>query len=96
MCTVSAVGDEWGRTFPDRWPNVPVYPQTTTTVFITEVSKEDFEALKQEVEELKQLLLAAKRFDEATGQPDCEMDEKVELIKRIAEAVGVDLEDVFG
>lgn len=96
MCVVSFVGDEYGRTFPDRWPNVPVYPQTTTTVFITEVTKEDFDALKQEVEELKQLLLAAKRFDEATGQPDCEMDEKVELIKRIAEAVGVDLEDVFG
>lgn len=95
MCVVSFVGDEWGRTFPDRWPNVPTQP-TPTTIFITEVTKEEFEALKKEVKALKKLLLAAKEFDEATGQPDCEMDEKVELIKRIAEAVGVDLEDVFG
>lgn len=60
------------------------------------ISREEFDALRCEVEELKALLLAAKAFDEATGQPDCEMDEKVELIKRVAEAVGVDLEDLFG
>lgn len=96
MCTVSAVGDEWGKTFPDRWPSVPVYPSTTTTIYLTEVTKEDFEALKKEVEDLKRLLLAAKAFDEATGQPDCEMDEKVELIRQIADLVGVDVDDVFG
>jgi hypothetical protein len=94
MCTVSAMGDEWGRTFPDRWPNV--YPSPNTSTYIVPISREEFEALKSEVEALKRLLQEAKAFDEATGQPDCEMDEKVALIRKVAEFVGVDLEDVFG
>jgi hypothetical protein len=73
-----------------------VYPQPGTTMTFVGVSRDEFEALKREVEEMKQLLLAAKRIDEITGQPDCETDDKVELLKRVAEAVGVDLEDVFG
>jgi hypothetical protein len=96
MCVVSNVGDQWGREFPDRWPNIPVYPQPNITYTEPEISREEFEALRQEMRELKRLLLAAKAFDKATGQPDCEMDEKVELIKRIAELVGVDMEEVFG
>ncbi len=44
---------------------------------------------------MKKLLQAAKRFDEATGQPHCEIDEKVRLIKEIAKLVGVELGDVF-
>lgn len=134
MCVVSAVGDQWSRDFPNRWPSVPVYPQPYVTppseiphqfeptqdalpecVYCghahdhwihavggvvpqrkPEISKKDFDALKAEVEELRELLLAAKRFDEATGQPDCEMDEKVELIRQIADLVGVDVDEVFG
>lgn len=91
MCVVSATGDAWGQSFPQRWPTVP----RTPTYPISEVSREEFEALKEEIESLKELLLKAKEFDAATGQPDCEVDEKVELIKLIAKAVGVDLEDLF-
>lgn len=58
-------------------------------------TREEFEALKKEVEELKKLLLAAKEYDEKTGEPDCEIDEKVEVIKKIAKLVGVDMESVF-
>jgi hypothetical protein len=100
MCVVSSIGDEWGRTFPDRWPTIPTVPSTDTSPRIVisdpEVSKEDFDALRREVLELKKLLLAAKAYDEATGQPDCEMDEKVDLIRRVAEFVGVDVDEVFG
>jgi hypothetical protein len=78
---------------------VPYPPQPSImpgqTVVTIPVSKEEFEALKKEVEELKQLLKAAKKFDEETGQPDCHMDDKVEFIKKLAEYVGVDLEDIF-
>ena len=75
---------------------VPVFPVgTPVPVFTPAVSKEEFEALKKEVEELKQLLKAAKKFDEETGQPDCHMDDKVDFIKKLAEYVGVDLEDIF-
>lgn len=136
MCVVSAVGDEWGKRFPDRWPTfVPyvtpaVQPHEVPHAFEPiqddlktcnvcgfrrdakihilfeasksfefnpqSVSKKDFDALREEVKELRELLLAAKRFDEETGQPDCEMDEKVALIRRVAELVGVDVDEVFG
>ena len=110
MCTVSNIGDGYRDNFPPRWPGIvqpntwPVQPtgvpyptQPTEKIFINTsgVSKEEFEALKKEVEELKQLLKAAKKFDEETGQPDCHMDDKVEFIKKLAEYVGVDLEDIF-
>jgi hypothetical protein len=97
MCTVSFVGDDYRRTFPDRWPKVdpwridPIQPFTPTP----EVSKEDFEKLKREVEELKKLLKAAKRFDDKTGQKDCEMDDKIEFIRKVAKFVGVDIDEVF-
>lgn len=63
---------------------------------LSPVSPEDFAALKREVEELRELLKAAKRFDEATDQPDCELDEKVAFLRTVAEFVGVDLDEVFG
>lgn len=100
MCTVSMIGDH----FRDRWtpwPNVyPTIPPPTTdppSLIINQqgVSKADFDALKKDVEEMKALLLRAKQYDEENGEPDCEMDEKVALLKRVAEMVGVDLGDVF-
>lgn len=106
MCAVSYVGDYWRDKLPERHPWVtPTYPYTPPganpggggiTLNPTGPSQAEFDALKKEVEELKKLLLAAKKFDEETGQPDCHMDEKVDLIKKIAKLVGVDMKDVFG
>ena len=102
MCTVSNIGDGYKDNFAPRWPNVPIWPVTPVGVpypvqpySVPAVSKQEFDALKKEVEELKQLLKAAKKFDEETGQPDCHMDDKVDFIKKLAEYVGVDLEDIF-
>jgi len=58
------------------------------------VTKEEFNKLKTDIEELKILLKAAIRYDEKTNQPHCEHEDKVTLIKRLAEAVGVDLSDL--
>ena len=57
--------------------------------------KTDLDALRRDFEQLVTRLKLAKALDVATGQPDCEMEEKVALIKRISELVGVSLEDVF-
>jgi len=55
------------------------------------VSRSEFEALKRELESLKSFLAAAKKYDTETGQPDCEDAEKVALLKRLGELVGVDV-----
>jgi len=63
----------------------PRYPPT----------REEFDELKRSVEALKELLLAAKEYDRKMGEPDCEMEDKVALIKKLAEVVGVDLSQIF-
>jgi hypothetical protein len=90
MCTVSAVGDYWTRELPQRdyYPSIrPIIIDQTQPV----ISREEFDALKRDMEELKKLLRAAKEFDKKTGQPNCEMEEKIELMRRLAKIVGVEL-----
>jgi len=86
MCVVSNIGNGFKQDWPTQWPHVdplkPIEPQ---------VSREEFNQLKRQMEELKELLKAAKKYDEATGQPDCEQGDKVELILKLAEQLGVEI-----
>lgn len=70
MCMVSFVGAGAAQSIQQySWiQSIPSVPP----------SREEFETLKREVQELKKVLVAAKEYDDATGQPDCEMEEKVE------------------
>lgn len=100
MCVVSNIGDYFKDNIPKRHPWVTPYtnPQwipSQTIPVSPGPTKEEFEALKKEVEALKELLKAAQIFDEKTDQPHCEHEDKIALIKKIAELVGVDLEDVL-
>jgi len=92
MCVSSVIMDDFNR----RWatPNQPnIIPQYQWAVNMP--TRAEFEQLKKEVSELRDLLKAAKKFDDATGQPDCESADKLALIKKLAELVGVDLGDVI-
>ncbi len=97
MCIVSFVGDNFNNQLPIKhpWviPNSP--PWRDSLAGINGPSQYEFDQLKQEVEALKELLKAAKIYDEATNQKDCEMEEKVALLRRVAEMVGVDLSEIF-
>lgn len=96
MCVVSSIGDYWKNNLPDKYPWVEPYVGGAGTYNYIPVSREEFDALKKDVEELKKLLQAAKEYDEKTGQPHCEHEDKIALIKKIAELVGVDMKDVLG
>jgi hypothetical protein len=107
MCVVSAIGDDFGRTFPQRhpkWPPFnPTYPDmvpgipidTSPYTLPPEVSKAEFDQVKRELEALKEALKAAKKLDDVTGAPDCEMDTKIAAIRALCQAFGITLEDVF-
>lgn len=94
MCVLSFVGDNWSRRIPES------YPWTGADFNITQTqygpSREEFEALKKDLELMREELKAAKAQDIAEGNPDCEMEEKVALLKKVAEICGVDLSEVFG
>jgi hypothetical protein len=81
---VSIISEGWA---PPHTPNV----WTTTTTNFPEVSRVEFDALKRELESLKVLLTAARKYDAETGQKDCQKDEKVALLRKLAAFVGVEL-----
>lgn len=93
MCTVSMIGDHYG----DMWRDRPWYPQPSTAPVVIgpDITRAEFEDLKRQVSEMKELLKRAKKYDEDNGEPDCEVDEKMKLLRKIAKAVGVDLDDVI-
>ena len=90
MCTVSMIGDHyndmWERRFPHEWPSIPV----------DTVSRQEFEELKRQVLEMRELLARAKKYDEDHSEPECEVEEKMAILRKVAEAVGIDLDDVLG
>lgn len=91
MCVVSMVLDH----YQEKWRlNVSPHVSPLSTFTINPVSREEFEALKRDVEEMKALLIRAKEYDRRNNEPDCEMAEKVALIKKVAELVGVDISEV--
>lgn len=97
MCVVSAIGDDWSRRIPG-WPGViplPTYVTATEFELWKATHTAEFNKLKEEFEALKELLKAAKIYDEATDQPNCEMDEKVAIIKKVADLLGVDVSEIF-
>jgi hypothetical protein len=110
MCVYSMIVDYERKWVPEHYPwyephtlpwnPLPFIPNDKNGIELPGTpppgpTPEEFDALKDEVKELRKLLQAAKEFDEATGQHDCEAEEKVRFIKDLAKFVGVDLSDVL-
>ena len=92
MCSVSMVMDDWSsKTWPSIMPDVQPWTNPPQIV----INPQEFNKLKQEVEELKKQLKEARAKDIAENAPDCKMKESAELIKLLAEKLGVDLEDIL-
>lgn len=96
MCVVSMIGDEWQKQVWPDWPYPPgparpVNPSVFKIMTGGEVTREEFEALKREFEMIRALLERAVEYDKRTNQPHCEQEAKIALIKKVAEALGVDV-----
>lgn len=102
MCVVSYVGDSYRDKWADKWPylNLP-YPDPKVSQpppiinMNNEAIRKELDDLKKEVEEIKKFLTLAKEYDVRNNEPECHMDDKVEILKRVAALVGVTLEDIF-
>lgn len=99
MCFVSVISDHYGEKWNQQQWHSPGSLESlgsnTTIYFPSQVTKEEFEALKKEVLEMKALLIRAKEYDRKNNQPDCEMEDKVKILKEVAKLVGVNLNEVF-
>lgn len=92
------IGDHYHDKWKDRWTE----PYTNGTVQIITTYKEpeyatreEIEELKKEVLEMKELLKKAIKYDRDNNEPDCQLEEKMATLKKVAGLVGVDLEEVF-
>lgn len=111
MCVVSMVSDHYLHKYKQDYPwiNEVIYPKTITDDSVMKnvtllpnppaipdtVSREEFDALKKEVEDLKILLQKSIEYDKNNNEPECYIDDKVELLKNLGKAMGVDIESVF-
>jgi hypothetical protein len=111
MCVVSMVGDDFSKRIreDEYWkkfitpphsspltaPSQPYQQQPGFSINLGFATAEEVAVLRREVEQLKQLLKRAIKYDEDNNEPHCEIDEKVQAIKVIAKALGVDMNDIF-
>ncbi|PWE52321.1 hypothetical protein DEM27_31775 [Metarhizobium album] len=105
MCVVSMVGDHfadktrgpWAPYFPQPWEVDPAPARPRIPFNLKpDITRDEFDALKRDVQEMKELLKRAKKYDEDNHEPHCEVEEKMELLRAIAKLVGIDLSDVIG
>jgi hypothetical protein len=102
MCAVSNVGDEankqWDRYIDSGQPwRIP--EQTSAPIITIPEIKiiPDDETLQHKsivdwLQKLDKILIAARQFDIATNQPDCEVAEKMATLKKLAGLYNVDME----
>jgi len=99
MCVVSMVGDHyrdiWKPQFPGPFtpslpglPSIPAFPNGPT--------RQEFDQLKRQVDEMVALLKRAKKYDDDNGEPDCEIEDKMDFLRKVAKLVGVDLNKELG
>lgn len=102
MCVVSAVLDHHTRTWPEQFANAwpPINDPVNLPFKFTDESpttREQLDTLRKEVVELSaqveyllELIPTLRKYDEDNNEPDCEMEDKIKLIRKICDALGID------
>lgn len=82
--------------FKDKWepyvapPSVPPVPNDLIDVLEELVKlREEF---RRDMSEMKKLLERARKYDKENGEPDCELKEKQDAIRKMAEHLGVEVD----
>lgn len=105
MCVVSMIADHYRDRFKDpldEWKRMspsPVLPMPGINYPLPNHPKDhsaELEQLRKEVLDMKELLKKAIKYDADNNEPHCEQEEKIAVLRKVAEAVGVNLDDVFG
>lgn len=96
MYIVSNIGGYFRDvTFPTKYPNSDWLIDTSKYNTVPVNYQEQINQLRKDIEALKELIIAGKKYDETVGEPDCEHEDKVALIKQLAKLVGVSMEGVL-
>lgn len=94
MCTVSMVmdhkWDEWNRRYPT--PTAPPVVPPWITPFAPPVIAPM--PTQEEIAEFRRLLERAREYDKRNGEPDCELQEKRDRLKKLADELGVKIDFV--
>jgi hypothetical protein len=81
VCTYSMVAQFYGELFHEKFPG-----GLERNIALTH---DDFFETQRQVTEMKELLNRAAEYDKKHNQPDCEMEEKLKLLRQVANYVGV-------
>ncbi len=98
MCVVSMVGDFYGRKFEPfiQTQQTITWEPTPQIVLRPEITREEFDQLRRDVQDMKKLLKMALKYDRDHDQPGCQIEEKIDLLRQVAKIVGVVLEGLPG
>jgi hypothetical protein len=95
MCVVSMVmdhfHDKWAPRVP-TWPTIPS-PQPVPLPYVPAPPAVPFPGITpEEIQELRDLLERAREYDRRNSEPDCELDSKKDALKKLAKALGVEID----
>lgn len=90
MCAVSMImdhfGEKWGQIGqpPPNWPP-PTNPSPYQQLGSPQITP-------QEIAEFRKLLERARKYDKENNQPDCELEQKKQLVRDLAEKHGIKID----
>lgn len=92
MCVVSMVADhydkKWGQNFPS------INNESANSLRINMLQGQ-LEQLRKEFEEFKELWKKAAEYDKQHNQPHCEQEEKLKILRKVAEVLDINIDDVL-
>ena|SRR5258708_4876608 len=102
MCATSMITDHTTTIIPNRYPELFAQPGIVgpqvyfdqTPVRLASIESQLI-TLRNELLELKKLIQAAQAYDRATGQEECESEEKIDKLRKICDVAGIDLSDIL-